>query len=133
MTTYTVTAPLVIVRDTDGASHHVYQGGVIGSGFDGEHVKQLLEGGMIAKSDAPDPGADDTDGEPVTFDGPPAKSADKATWEAYAIHRGFTAEEIDGLKKPELVTLATDGTPGAATGEPPSDPEDEDAGDGDAS
>lgn len=53
--------------------------------------------------------------EDVTFDGPPAKNAGKDVWEAYALSRGFTDGDLAGLKKPELVELATNGTPGLPT------------------
>lgn len=47
---YKVTAPLVIVRDEGGASHHFYEGGVVpASGFDKDHVKMLVDDGMLEK------------------------------------------------------------------------------------
>lgn len=88
-------------------------------GADVEHVKTLLERGIVADGDpvaglvAPDRAApfttvqavDDIDG-----DGPiPAKSADKPTWVAFAVSKGATAEDADAATKDDLI--ATYGTP----------------------
>jgi hypothetical protein len=48
---YKVVAPLVIVKDKDGAMHHVYQDGFLPDSADPDHVKDLVAGGMV-ESDA---------------------------------------------------------------------------------
>lgn len=55
---YRVTAPLVIVRDETGASHHVYQGGLLPDSADKDHVQQLVDGELVEKvkaAPAPEP------------------------------------------------------------------------------
>jgi hypothetical protein len=56
---YQVTAPLVIVRDKDGVSHHVYQDGFLPDGSDPEHVKQLLAEKLVAVVDAAAPASEE--------------------------------------------------------------------------
>ena len=41
--------------------------------------------------------------------GPPAKSAAKAEWVAYAVAQGVEQDEAEGLKRDELVALFTEG------------------------
>lgn len=41
--------------------------------------------------------------------GPPAKSAAKAEWVAYAVSQGVEQDEAEGLKRDELVALFEDG------------------------
>jgi hypothetical protein len=61
-----------------------------------ERYPQLLESGAVAK--APEPAADGT------ASGPPAKSAGRPEWAAYALTRGATQEEVaeGGLTRTEL-------------------------------
>lgn len=50
--TYTVTAPLVIVRDKDGADQYLYQGAELPDYVDTERRKQLEADGMVEKAKA---------------------------------------------------------------------------------
>lgn len=49
-----VTAPLAVVRDESGAQHYFYQGAILPAGLDGEHVKLLVESGVVSKVEASD-------------------------------------------------------------------------------
>lgn len=46
---YTVTAPLVVARDTSGRHHHLYTGAVLPEDIDEEQLKQLLDAEMVVK------------------------------------------------------------------------------------
>jgi hypothetical protein len=53
MTSYKVTSPLVIVKQTNDRYVHVYEGGFLPSDADEEHVQQLVEGGLVEEADLP--------------------------------------------------------------------------------
>lgn len=95
---YVVTAPLVIAKDTSGRQHHLYNGAVLFDEVDPDQLEQLIESDMVKEFTAE---AED-DGDQV--DGPPAKSASKGDWEAYARSQGATDEDLDGKTKDELVS-----------------------------
>ena len=75
-----VTAPLVILKVKDGTRRHLYAGTPVPDDADTDHVKHLKELGMIGQVEAPAPAKSESKSE----DGPPAKSASKADWVAYA-------------------------------------------------
>lgn len=50
---YTVTAPVVVVRVEQGGPVYVYKDGVLPAGADKEHIEQLLAEEMIEKTRAP--------------------------------------------------------------------------------
>jgi hypothetical protein len=97
MPTYKVTAPLVQVRRTDGSYVHVYEGGVLPDEADPEHVKQLLDGKMIASGGSSE-SADDGDTRP-------AGNASHDEWAAYAVSQGMSEEEAAGKSRDELRDL----------------------------
>jgi hypothetical protein len=96
--TYTVTAPLVIVRPTDddgriaGPDVYVYEGGTLPDFVKGDNLQSLLDSKMVEESKAADTG-----------DGPPAKSANKPEWEAYAVSQGMSEEDAHAATKDDLV------------------------------
>lgn len=97
---YTVTKPLIVVRDELGAQHMFYEGASFSSeGLDKDHVEQLEEEGFIEEREEPELPENAGD----QGDGAPTKSASKGDWEAYARSQGATDEDLDGLTKDELV------------------------------
>lgn len=93
-TTYVSAVPLTMVRLAEGGYRNVLQGDpIVGQAVDAEDLKRLVRKGFLVEK-ADDEGASD---------GPPAKSASKGDWEAYARSQGATDEELDGLTKDELV------------------------------
>lgn len=98
---YTVTAPLVIVKDDVGVMHHVYSGGRLPANADKDHVEQLVDGGLVEEVD--DPKAEEVE-EVERPDG--RGSRDK--WADYAKTRGASEDEVKpesegGLSKSDLV------------------------------
>lgn len=95
---YTVTAPLVLAIDEGGHTHHVYQGGFI-EWLSDDQAAHFLNEGLVEEV-----GGGGSD------DGPPAKTAPKADWVAWAVAKSaetdepLTTEEADQLyTKPELI------------------------------
>lgn len=78
MSSYRVTAPLVVARQANGSNVHLYTGTPVPDSVDKEEVKRLLEGGFIEAV-----GSASDDGEKA-----PAKSASKEEWVAYAESQG---------------------------------------------
>jgi hypothetical protein len=126
---YKVVAPLVLVKDADGVTHHAYQGAVLDD-LDKEQLDHLLGLGFVAKvgSDpavivpgteflVPDsvhvaevvaPGHifDEPAADPVTdVEGRPAKVAPKAEWVDYAISQGADPKEAEATNKADLIEL----------------------------
>lgn len=95
---YKVVAPLVIVRDKDGAMHHVYDGGLLPDNADADHVKQLLDSGMVKKVKV-----DEAPAEPKA-EGAPKGNASREEWAKFATDRGAPEEETreGGLTQTEL-------------------------------
>ena len=91
---YTVTAPLVLAIDQDGHTHHVYQGGFI-EWLSDEQAAHFLREGLVKEGD--DDGGSD--------DGPPAKTAPKADWVAFAVASGYDEAEADSMTKADLQAL----------------------------
>jgi hypothetical protein len=94
------------IATTDGVLLHVgntvvslYRDGAAPAGADPDHVKLLLDRGLLVKVDSADAVVDDVDG-----DGPiPAKSALKDEWVAYAVSKGATQEEAEASTKEDLI------------------------------
>jgi hypothetical protein len=100
---YRVTAPCVIAKDQDGHSQHYYEGAVIPWLSDAQ-AAHLLDENMVAEVNGGSalglpPGTTISEG------GPPAKTALKDEWVAYAVSKGADEAEADGLTKPELIDL----------------------------
>lgn len=103
MSSYKVTAPLVIVPNADpgvGGDGYFYAGAVIPGGFNDERCDQLVKEGFLEKVKAePTPA-------PVA-PAVPAKSASKGDWVAYATDeaRGadrLTPEDADAMTRDQL-------------------------------
>lgn len=93
-----VTAALVIVKDEDGVMHHVYEGGLVPSNADPDHLKQLRESGMVKKV------ADTEQPSEPKADGAPKGNASREEWAKFAALRGAPDEETreGGLSQTEL-------------------------------
>lgn len=98
---YRVTVPLVLARDKEGKVHERYQDAVI-DWLDDDQKQHFLEAELVEQVG----GSDDADSD----DGPPAKTAPKPEWVAWAVAQSaatdepLTAEEADQLyTKPELI------------------------------
>lgn len=95
--TYQVLAPLVIAKDQDGASHHVYRDGVI-QWLSDEQREHFLSTGLVEEiggQAAADPDAD--------VDGPPSRGASQADWAAYAVSKGWDPDEAAATKRADLI------------------------------
>jgi hypothetical protein len=88
---YTVTVPLIQVATNDGVAVQVTKGGPVPSNVTDEALTNLIELGYVEKAES--------------SDGPPAKSASKGDWEAYARTQGATDEDLDGVTKDDLIAL----------------------------
>lgn len=89
---YRVTGACVLAKDREGQTHHVYENGLI-SWLSDEQAKHLLDQKLVEEVD----GAAD--------DSPPAKTAPKADWVAFAVAKGADEAEAEGLTKQELQDL----------------------------
>lgn len=95
---YRVTAPLVVARQKSGSNIHLYTGSPVPDSVGKDELKRLEEGGFIESvggsqaAPAPDEEAGDK---------PPAKSASKDEWVAFAESRGDT--DASGKTKDELI------------------------------
>lgn len=104
--TYKVIVPLVLAKDRDGRTHHVYQDGEI-SWLSAEQAAYFLEAGLVAKVDdggrTPAAAGDEGDEPDV-----PKQAAPKAVWVEYAVNGAPEGERIsdaeaEALTKAELV------------------------------
>lgn len=86
---YRVVAPLCVIANEKGSMGHFYRDEILPEGLPAERLEQLADEGMLERIGG--------------SDGPPAKSAKKADWEAYARSRGATDEDLDGKSKDEIV------------------------------
>lgn len=95
---YKVTAPLVIIANDDGTSGdwYGYVDAVVPQGLNDKRCEQLVEEGMLEKVSA-------SEADSSASDGPPAKSASKGDWEAYARSQGATDADLEGKTKDDLV------------------------------
>lgn len=93
---YTVTAPLVLARDQEGAVHHYYEGAAISwlSDEQREHFQAL---GLISSGTGPD--------EPEGGDEAPTKAAPKGDWVDYAEAEGYDRDEVEAMTKAEIQAL----------------------------
>jgi hypothetical protein len=89
-------APLTIVRTGSGAAAYVYKGRPAPNGVPAEERARLLDEGYLEERDVAE--------EAAAPDGPPAKSATKADWVAYARTQGATDEDLDGKTRDDLVS-----------------------------
>lgn len=102
MTTYVSAVPLAMVRTIDGGYRNVYRDEeVAGAAVDPDNLERLVRKGFLVEKDET---SDDSDGS----EGPPAKSANKAAWEAYARSQGATDEDLDGTSKDDLIAAYGD-------------------------
>lgn len=109
---YRVNAPLVLVRDEAGKTHHCYFGSVVDF-VDADHAAYLLETGMLVADDTPsgaaksvpvraeDAGVNDSD--PVVDLPRPPHVAAKALWIDYAVSQGFGRDEAEAMTKENLI------------------------------
>lgn len=109
---YRVLAPLVLVRDEKGKTHHCYEGAVVDF-IDAGHVAYLLENGMLAADGTPSGAAsgaqartEDAEidsGDPVVNLPRPPHVAAKAKWVDYAVSQGFSRDEAESMTKENLI------------------------------
>jgi hypothetical protein len=122
MVNYIGKAALTLVR-VGGSMAYVYAGEPVPEGATDAEYARLLEDGFIAPLDAavdivaarvvPEsqpavvivPETVSESGEPS---GPPAKSAPKADWEAYARSQGATDADLEGQTKDDLIAAYGD-------------------------
>lgn len=117
---YRVIAPLVLVRDELGRTHHLYEGAVVDV-MDTEHANYLLSEGMVAVADSPtvdvtvppvntavdeDLGVDvessDSDPDAALPSRPPHIAA-KARWVDFAVASGVDRNEAEAMSKQALI------------------------------
>lgn len=112
-----VVAPLVLVRDELGRTHHAYEGSVVDINVN--HATYLLAEGMVVASDedspnvSADPVVDVDDGAEVGAGDPgadlpssvskPQHVAPKARWVDYAVSQGFNRDEAESMSKAALI------------------------------
>lgn len=95
--TYIVTVPLVQVATAPkGVAVQVMKGGPVPTNITEEALANLIDLGYVEEA------AEVAEVEEPS--GPPAKSASKGEWEAYARSQGATDEDLDGVTKDDLVT-----------------------------
>lgn len=92
---FTVTAPLVLAKDENGQTHHVYQGGVIHYLSDEQRAHFLAEK-LVEEVDG------DGDSED---DGRPKKTAPKADWVEYAVVKDYDRDDIEAMNKADIQAL----------------------------
>jgi hypothetical protein len=95
---YRVTAPCVIAKDQGGHSHHHYEGAGI-PWLSDVQAQHLLDENMVVEVSG---------GEPASVGGPPAKTALKEEWVAWAVSKGADEAEANALNKPDLIDLYGD-------------------------
>lgn len=107
---YTVTAPLVVAADPEGALKYHYEGALV-EYLSAEDAERFLADGMVV--DLGDtPTVDDVEfegegeGAPSTVGVRPPKTASKDAWVEYAIAKhGFTREDAEAASKADLQEL----------------------------
>ena len=91
---YRVTAACVIAKDQGGHSHHFYEGAVVPWLSDAQ-AQHLLDENMVVE----------VSGGAEAAGGPPAKTALKEEWVAWAVSKGADEAEANALNKPDLIDL----------------------------
>lgn len=94
---YVSAEPLTMVRVGSGEAvtmAYVFEGAPVPEGADPDDVKRLVDEGFLVEQEVADSGDED---------GPPAKSASKGDWEAYARSQGASDEDLDGQTKDDLI------------------------------
>ena len=115
MASYRVVAPLVLVRDERGRTHHAYEGSVV-EVVDADHAAYLVAEGMLRpESGQPtvvaaddevggDGGVEAAGGDPAGgLPSRPPHVAAKARWVDYAVTQGFDRVEAEGMSKQALI------------------------------
>lgn len=110
-----VLAPLVLVRDEEGRTHHCYEGAVVD--IDADHAEYLLASGMVEAEGTPSPvpvglvDARSDGGEEVETSDPgidlpprPPHVAAKARWIDYAVATGMDRVEAESMTKERLIS-----------------------------
>ncbi len=101
---YKVTAPLVLVRDQQGAFSYHYNEGLLPEYVSREQLQQFLDAGLVEKTGADPRQATGEQDAPLTVQvKKPAQVAPKEAWVEYAVSRGATPAEAELLTKQELV------------------------------
>lgn len=106
MSSYKVVAPLVLARDKEDRTHHVYEGGVI-DWLSDEQRDHFLDSGLVVEVNA-DPDDEDEDGG-VEKPNRQANKADLVAWLVANVSKDdgsdYTTEELDALTKDQLWAL----------------------------
>ena len=103
---YKVIAPLVLAKDPEGKTHHVYEGGVI-QWLSPEQEKHLLNTGLVVKlGGQTSPELPGDVGDDVLDK--PKQAAPKASWVEYAVNGApagerISEDEAEAMTKAELV------------------------------
>lgn len=116
MTAVRVLAPVVLVRDEQGRTHHRYNGAVVDV-VDADHAAYLLSEGMVAVVEHPQRELSADDGAAaglVTDDGDqmvgrPPHVAAKARWVDYAVDTlGVDRADAEAMTKMALIAACSD-------------------------
>ncbi len=118
---FRVVAPLVLVRDELGRTHHLYEGAVVDVS-DTDHASYLVREGMVVAerpvpmaavesqpaigSEPTDDGVDveSGDGDPdAALPSRPPHIAAKARWVDFAVSQGFDRDEAESMSKQALI------------------------------
>lgn len=83
-------------------------GAPVPEGVDPSLLESLHQRGLIEPVEVDTDDQDVDVDEHMVFEGPPVKSANRKTWDAFALQAGLTPEIIAGLKKPELMQISSD-------------------------
>jgi hypothetical protein len=112
-------AALTVCRTATQGYVQVYAGSPVPDDILDEDAKRLLDEGYLEKrADAPS-GDDPASLVPTEFTEPPAKSADLATWRAFAASNlgGMSPEEADVAKKKDLIAKYLPADAGGTSGD----------------
>lgn len=105
---YTVTAPLVVVKDQNDRNHHVYRGGYV-PWLNDEQKAHFLSLSLVEEIKAGEHPAptDFSDGTPPVdaLMEKPKKTALKGDWVRFGISKGNSAAELEAMSKEDLVEL----------------------------
>lgn len=117
---YRVIAPLVLVRDELGRTHHLYEGAVVDV-MDTGHAAYMLAEGMLvvdgptadvavlaanSVGDELDVDAESSDGDPdAALPSRPPHVAPKASWVDFAVASGLDRTEAESMSKQALIAL----------------------------